>query len=429
MKKNSFIIIVIAICSFFACDDSNEGLSDAWSSGPIEEFSVTPINGGAIVTYTIPNDKNILYVMAEYERNGKIFTEKSSVHNNSLTIEGFHGVSSVQAFLYKVNRNEERSEPIVLEFEPLESLINIAHKSLSMEPNFGGIITSWDNPETTELGVRLMINDSLDTDKLITSEMYFSTLEKEVHAFRGFESKEYKFGIVFEDKWGNVSDTATLVTTPYFETMIDKPFGDLRSTIPYDNTSQQGNLPITMVWDGIVNTAWNGYRTQPGSSGLSFTIDLKQVVKISRIIHHPYHYNSAYLHSAVNEVEVWGTDKLDYDKLSDLPYWLDEFSVIHGAIHSVDPETKLPERTFKDDWEYLGWQSIPRYDLMVPPDPQATRDLAANGWEYDIPVEAKPVRYIRIFVRAALNQFPPSSDNQYSIGELTVYGAPVDSQE
>ena len=430
MRKYSFIIIVIAICAFYACSDNSEGPTEPWKSDPIENFTVTPINGGATITYTIPKDKDILYIMAEYERNGKKFTEKSSVHNNSLTIEGFHGENNVKASLYKVNRKEQKSEPIVVEFEPLESIINIAQKSLSMRPDFGGIMATWDNPLTTELGIRLMIQDSLDTDKLITTEMYYSTLEKEIHAFRGFEAKEYTFALAFEDKWGNVSDTMTLVTSPYFETMIEKPWADLRTTIPYDNTTIYGsNQPFAKMYDGIVNTGFNGYRSAPGSSGLSFTFDLKQVVQISRIIHHGYHINTPYGHSNISEVEVWGTAKLNYDKLPDLPYWLDEFSVRNGAIHSIDAETVLPERTFKDDWEYLGWHSVPRYDLMVPPDKQAERDLAANGFEYEMPPNAKPVRYIRVFVRAAANYFPPATDNQYSIGELTVYGAPIVTEE
>lgn len=426
MKKYTLLLIIV--CFLFSCEDNNEGPSTAWKPGPIEEFEVTPINGGAIITYTIPKDPNILYVMAEYERNGKIFTEKSSVHNNSLTIEGFHKVDRVKASLYKVNRNEQRSEPIVIEFEPLESLLSIAQRTLQITPDFGGINVTWDNPQATELGVRLMVQDTIFADRLMDHTMYYSTLEEGSYAFRGFEPVESIFAISIEDKWGNVSDTISLITTPYYETMIEKPWVDLTTTIPYDNTQLYGaNYGLEKLWDGIINTGFNGHRTQPGSSGLSFTFDLKQVVKISRIVHHFYHINTPYGHSNVNEVELWGTDKLDFDKLADLPYWLDEFSVRNGAIHSVPADTELPNRTFKDDWEYLGYQAIPRYDLLG--DPAATRALAEDGYTYEIPSTAKPVRYIRVFVRAAGNRYPPNADNQYSMGELTVYGDNTVPQE
>lgn len=429
MKNISFIISILSLFFFWSCDDSNEVTPDKWISGPIDQFVITPINGGAIIEYNIPKDPDILYIMAEYVRNGRVFTEKSSVHKNVLTIEGFHGIDRVSASIYKVNKKEQKSDPLNIEFEPLESVINIAEKSLTMRPDFGGIVATWENPQTTELGVRLMVRDSIYSDQLMTSEVYFSTLEKEVHAFRGFDAVENTFAICFEDKWGNVSDTISLVTTPYFETMVDKPWVDMRHTIPYDNISQYNQLAISLMWDGIVNTGFNGYRSNPGSSGISFTFDLKRIVKISRIVQHSYHVNTPYGHSNINEVEVWGTDKLDYDKLADPSYWLDETSVVEGRIHTVNPETELPSRTFKDDWEYLGWHSQPRYDLMVPRDTQAERDLAAKGFEWDIHSEAKPVRYIRVFVRGAAQISPPNLDNQYSIGELTVYGDPNISQE
>lgn len=429
MKNFSYTALLFTLFMLFACESKIDENAEIWKTGPIDQFTVTPINGGATITYTIPNDPGILYIMAEYERNGRIYTEKSSVHKNSLTIEGFHGVDKVKASLYKVNRQEQKSEPVVVEFQPLESLISIAEKSLKMRPDFGGIVAAWDNPQATELGVRLMVRDSLNSEKLMTSEMYFSTKQSEVHAFRGFESVENRFAISFEDKWGNVSDTMSIVTTPFFESMLEKPWVDLRATIPYDNTTQYGKQAITMLWDGVVNTGYNGYRSNPGSSGISFTFDLKRIVKISRIVQHSYHVNTPYGHSNINEVEVWGTDKLDYDKLTDLPYWLDETSVREGRIHSVNPETVLPERTFKDDWVYLGWHSQPRYDLMVPRDTQAERNLAANGFEWEIPSDAKPVRYIRVYVRGAAMVSPPHLDNQYSIGELTVYGDPNVPQE
>lgn len=430
MKNIGFIISVLSLLLFCSCEDNSEvSYGGVWDSDPLDKFTVTPINGGAKIEYNIPKDPDILYIMAEYERNGRVFTEKSSVHKNYLYIEGFHSVDRVLVTLYKVDKKERRSEPLNIEFEPLESVVNIAEKSLTMRPDFGGIVASWLNPQVTELGVRLMVRDTLDLDNLTTHEVYYSTLENEVHAFRGFESVENIFAICFEDKWGNVSDTISLTTTPFFETMINKPWFDMRSTIPYDNISMYNNLPIEKMWDGIVNTGFNGYRSNPGSSGISFTFDLGKIVKISRIVQHSYHNNTPYGHSNINEVEVWATDKLDYNKLPNTSYWLDETSVIEGRIHSVNPETEIPSLTFKDEWEYLGWFSQPRYDLMVPRDTQAERDLAENGFEWEIPSEAKPVRYIRVFVRGAAQISPPNLDNQYSIGELTVYGDPNVPQE
>ena len=204
----SVLIIIIVAWAFFACEDDNKKMTgEQWNSEPIKEYAVQPINGGATITYAIPNDPDLLCVMAEYERNGKTFTETSSMYKNSLTLEGFHRVNRVQAKIYKVNKSRQKSAPLIVEFEPLESPIDIAASSLEMQPMFGGIMATWENPLMTEFGVRLLVPDSLNTDELVTREIYFSTLENEKRAFRGFASEETTFGISFEDKWGNISDT------------------------------------------------------------------------------------------------------------------------------------------------------------------------------------------------------------------------------
>mgnify|MGYP001005595769 CR=1 FL=1 len=429
MNKISYIIAVLISLSLFSCEDVQRGPGEPaalWNAGPITEFTVTPINGGAEISYTIPDDPDIMYVMAEYERNGKVFTEKSSVHKNKLIIEGFHRVDRVKATLYAVNRFEQRSAPVEVEFEPLESLIDISLRSLKMMPGFGGVIGVWNNPLATELGVRLMTYDDSLYHDLVTREMYYTSMEEEKHAFRGYEAVETTFALSFEDKWGNVSDTVQLVTTPFFETTIPKPYADYRANIPYDNTSNLNTTTysIEKLWNNIVNTGWDGWLTQSGSSGLSITIDMRQVVKLSRIIHHMYHINEPYGQVNITEMEIWGIDEIDFTKLSDRPYWLDSLCVRQGRYADVDPTMELPERTFKDDWQYLGYHALPIYTAAA--DIQA---LAAAGAEYEMPIEAEPVRYIRIFARAVALNNPPPINNYISMGEITFFGDNTVPQE
>jgi hypothetical protein len=426
MKRIYYISLFALIGCFYACEDVQLGPKDPgvpWEMGPITEYSVNPINGGAEISYSIPDNPDIMYVMAEYERNGKIFTEKSSVHTNMLTIEGYHRVDRAKATLYMVNRFEQRSKPLVVEFEPLESIIDLAFESLTLKTGFGGIVASWVNPTAIELGVRLMTYDDSLYHDLVTREMYYTQIEEEIHSFRGFESVETTFAVAFEDKWGNISDTLQYVTTPFFETEIPKPYVDYRANVPWDNTTDlSSSYPFTKIWDNIVNTSRNGWLTKAGSSGLSITIDMKQRVKLSRILHHAYHINSPYGQVNITSMEIWGTDKIDYDKLSDRYYWLDSLSLANGHIKELNPTTPLPERTFKDDWQYLGYHSVPYYtasaDIQV---------LSQSGAEYEMPIDAEPVRYIRIFVRAiALSM---RSDNYFSMGEITFFGDNTVPQE
>lgn len=419
-------IIILVLSVFFACEDIQRGPKEPkepWNVGPLKGCEATPINGGAVITYDLSNDPDMLYVMAEYERSGKIFTEKSSVHKNRLTLEGFHRESSVKVKLYKVNKYEQKSAPVEIEFKPLQSVIDIAYKSLQTVAGFGGIVASWDNPLTTELGVRLMYEDKEKSHEMITKEIVFSTSEKEKYIFRGFEPKETNFALTFEDKWGNISDTIKFTATPLFEKKIEKPYLDHRHYIPYDNVSNlnTSSHPMSKLWDNLTNTAFNGWLTYPGKSGLSITVDVGKVVKLSRIVIHGYHRNSQYGQVNILQFELWGIDKIDPVTLKDKAYWLDSLSVRWGAIHGVDPvQTVLPEKTFKDDWQYLGWHSIVRYDLLG--DSQGQINQAENGSNYDMPLEAKPVRYVRLFVREVSNQMPPPINNYFSMGEITFYG-------
>lgn len=417
MKKIDIAIAAsILLFSLSACDKEKE--VEPWNAGPIEQYVVTPIHGGATIAYTIPDDPDILYIMAEYERNGKTFTDKSSVHKNTLTIEGFNSTKPVKATLYKVNKHEQRSAPLQIEFTPLESLVSIACRSLKLEPTFGGVYATWDNPVATELGIRLMANNKDKNNALETQTVYFTSEVAGKYAFRGFESEERHFAFTIEDKWGNSSDTVHLTTTPLFEKMIEKPYADVRSKIPYDNTTDlSGNYVFSKLWDNQGNVSRNGWLTKQGSSGRSFSIDLQKAAKLSRIVTHAYHDDEPYWQANITGYELWGTDKLDMELLADKPYWLDEESVRAGAIKDVDPTTVLPPRTFKDDWQFLGLFFWPDY-RAVKADVLA---FAARGAEFPMPVKARPVRYLRFIVRQVTMLDVPAS-NYFSMGEITLYG-------
>ena len=421
MKKYSFIIALGLLVFFlFSCEEEKKNeVMGTWNTGPISDYTVTPINGGATIEFTIPNDPDILYIMAEYERNGQIFTEKSSIYKNELTLEGFHRVNLAKAKIYKVNRNEERSAPLSIEFEPLESIVDIAQRSLNVEPSFGGLVAYWDNPRETELGITILVEDSIDNNKLNLLDVYYSAVDKDIHPFRGLEAKETSFAFYIEDKWGNISDTLRLTTTPFFETMIPKPYADFRASVAYDNVSNLAGRNIATLWDNIVNTSAHGWLTQPGNSGTSMTIDLKQVAKLSRFVIHGYHINAMWGQANASEWELWGIAKFDNTKMADKPYWLDEFSVRNGSIKDIDPTTVLPARTFKDDWTYLGLHTLPKQATL---DSDTQLAIYRNGMEYTIPISAKPVRYIRMFVRAITGVSPPPSNNYWSAGEFTFYG-------
>ena len=421
-KYNPILVLSLVFSLLVACKEEEQDPGQWSGAGPLSGYTVTPINGGATITYATPDDPDLLYIMAEYQRNGQTFNEKSSIYNNTLTIEGFNTTSPVKAALYKVNKKGQRSDPLNIQFTPLESVISIATRTMDLKTSFGGIIASWENPLCTELGIRLMVKDSVEG--METKEMYYSETEKETHSFRGFENKETTFGISIEDKWGNISDTIYYKTTPYFEALIPKPYADFRSYIPYDNTTNLDqswmSFDFSKLWDNVANYQYNGWITSPWSSGRSFTIDLQRVAKLSRIITWGYHVGYIFGQVGITAYELWGTDKIDQEKLSDPAYWMDEAIVRDGGITGLDPATPMPSRTFKDDWHLLGDFAFP--EEMQSYSAAEIAAVSATGVEFEIDPDAVPVRYVRFLVRRIdfYDDFP--ANNYFTMGEVSFFG-------
>ena len=406
-----FIILVCFVCLLNACDETKE---TGKKPAPIETYTVTPIHGGAKISFSIPKDPDILYVLAEYERNGEPFTELSSTHKNSVIIEGFNTLEPVSATLYTVSRDfEVKSDPLRIEFVPLESPINLTYHSTTIVPAFGGILVSWENLSKTELGVRLMV-DSAGT--MIEKELYFSSIEFEKHPFRGYESIETTFVLRYEDKWGNVSEPIRFTGTPLFETEIEKPWTDMRAMIPYDNISEEGSTyAFSKIWDNAIGNS-NSYLNVSGTAGSSMTFDLGKVVKLSRMSFWMTHYHPDYtmIYGTCNieEFEMWGCRALDQSKLppADRSYWLHPFSAEQNGL-------ELPAHTFMDDWVYLGRYEIARIQNLN--DYQAA---VIAGFQFDIPIECDPVRIIRFFPIATANGGSPPARNNWWIAEMSFWG-------
>ena len=412
MKRNLFILIILAGL-FFSCEPKVQVVTPP----SVFEYEVASIPGGGRITYRIPNDRSIAYVLAKYERNGKVFTERSSIYKNIIIIEGFASMDSIPVTLYTVDEEENLSEPINVKIAPLEAPIFQIKKSLRMIPDFGGITAQWENETGTEIGLRFFVNDLSKENVMKDTLLYYSVIRKEEHVFGRFDAVERTFGISIEDKWGNITDTTMITATPLFEIELEKPFARI-SYIPYDNLTQLGDWwNWNKIYDGVKGGD-NGYLTASGSSGTSFTLDLKQQVKLSRIqIWHRWKGIGHIMGSEnVMSFEMWGTDQIDMGLISDKEYWRDQPEVIGDSV--------VIRPNFKDSWVYLGYHKIDRVRETNPNITDAEiLQIGEAGWAFKLPIDAPPVRYIRFFARSSgTSGTNPPIGNYYQVGELSFFG-------
>ena len=190
--------------------------------GIVTDVHVTNKNGAAIITYTPPVDKDLLYIKAVYTlSSGEIRTVKSSYYSNQVMVDGFNDTLKHEIKLYSVNRSEVASEPLSVEVQPLVSPIEIAYRNLSVTATAGGVRVKSLNPFRSDLVIVPLI-DSLGNGKweplnnIYTSDSLIAT------SIRGLTPVEKKFAFYIRDRWLNRTDTLFANLTPKKEILLDK---------------------------------------------------------------------------------------------------------------------------------------------------------------------------------------------------------------
>src|SRR5690606_7186859 len=248
--KNRIIAITIILISVLWISCREEGRIDfiddaAPAPGQVTNVTVENRPGGALLKYTLPVDKNLLYVRAEYEiQPGVIRQTKSSYFKDSLVLEGFGTPDTYEIKLYSVGRNEKESTPLVVQINPTVSPVRLVSKKF--RDTFGGVAIDFENPEQANLAIVLMADtaDQGYQSELIT---YYTSAPKGTFTYRGVDGLdpvEHEFSMYIRDRWGNYSDTLTEKVTPWFEEFIPKStWRDY--TLPGDIPPVNASYPVT----------------------------------------------------------------------------------------------------------------------------------------------------------------------------------------
>ena len=280
-------ILLLLISMVISCE--SEDKKDTTPPGELTITSTEATYGGAIISYTLPNDDDILYVRADYT-NGKgaaVFRTVSK-HVNQIEVSGFVIEDDVTVSLTVVDENQNKSKAVEHEIRPLRSFIYLVQETIEIVPDLGGVQVSWENIEEKTVFIYLHIADGDEEETRILS----SSNASENIFVRGLEAKELGFSTKVEDFDGNITSLIDEgYFTPLFEEKINKDTWTLVSNLSIDGNAYEG--ATVNFWDDVVDTfetnSDNSYfiinRNDNGGIlqwPLDIVIDLNKKVKINR---------------------------------------------------------------------------------------------------------------------------------------------------
>lgn len=369
--KRFFLLILVLAGTIQACTEKeNVPISkETGKPGQVSEVSVVNTPGGAVITYRIPNQAEVLSVKAVYTiSTGKKYEAISSMYNNTLSILGYNDEKPHEVLLYTINRAQELSDPVKVTINPKKSPLKLAAETVGIISDFGGARFSWMNDLKSPLAFEMYTPDSLGRMTLV--RVVNSQLVEGVQSLRGYPPVSRVFGLVVKDNYGNRSDTifpSGRQLLPLFEERLPKNAMAIMKLANDQNFTNWEGSDQKMIDDDLTS-----FGHSPSSSiPAPFTLDLGVTAKVSRIVLFQRKFSDSYYN--------WGNPK--------------EFDVY----------VKVGAPSQSGDWS--EWKQIMKTEIAKPSGTGSTvtdDDLRAaeNGHEFTFDLGQEPVRYIRIVVRS-----------------------------
>ncbi len=389
MKKIIFtkIFSLIALILLTASCSQLEGPgpleSNSTPPGKVSNIQIENLPGKAKLTYTLPSDKDLLYVKAIYTlENGTLMEVKSSYYKNNMLLEGFVGLKPIKVNLYAVNRSEVVSEPIEIAVNPLESPIFDISRRI--------------NATKMDVSILVMTKNQQGDFEPLPNSIYTAT-EIIDRSFRGMDTIAKPIAIVVRDRWLNVTDTIFKTVNPLYESAIPTAnFKGLKLDNDPDHYEEFSNsfIKFSAMWDGQYDfpKAIVTDRSAPATKLQTITMDLGQSVLISRVhiwdMREGKKDNQYYFLGSLRYFKIWGSNT---------------------------PPSQ--------DGNLANWTLLGQYEVIKPsglPSGQTSNEdvlLARDGQSYTIPLGTPKMRFLRF----------QSTENWgkgigITIAELKVYG-------
>ena len=168
MKRHIFNTFILGF-AIASCTDPFMGqtATDHVAPGPIKNAKVINLEGSALITYDLPEDEDLLYIKATYQRNKDVIAQnKASVYTDTLTIVGLGDTLARDVEVVAVDRSGNMSEAVQVTIHPKTPPIKTVFKSLSVEPALSGIQLNWENEHNLNLAISVIRWDKKEYVKM-----------------------------------------------------------------------------------------------------------------------------------------------------------------------------------------------------------------------------------------------------------------------
>ena len=406
IKNKLLLFLSIAIFSIISCK-RNDGYNTPISKDKSKPAIVTNVkvdnyNGGAYITYDLPNSENVLYVVAKYQvRDGVSRETKSSYFSDTLNVVGFAKSQEYTVTLYTVSLSEVMSDPVTVKVNPLTPVYTLVSSAATITPDFGGVNVKALNPLKKEIGIIVTAFDQA-TGRMEVQDQHYTKEGTIDYSLRGYSATARDFGVYVTDKYGNISDTLKKNLTPYFEELLPKNlFSEYR--LPLDTKLYTGqDWPVNHLWDGITDNSVSGWHTNSGNPPpFTCTFNVGATYKLSRFVIWERQNEFAYGFSNPKTFAIWGSNK--------------------AQPQDIQLPLTAPEGTVVGDWINMGNFVFPNPPSGLPPGAinAADRAFVAAGVGFNFPISDPAIHFLRVAVATTW-----SGGDSAHIMELSFYGQP-----
>ena len=392
--KTKILIALIMITLVYGCGEDVKGpmVTNSYIPPEVTNIKIENMPGGAKITYNVPENSDILYVIARFQSRKDTYREvKSSIYKNFIILEGLPDTREYPVYLHSVSRSEVRSPGVKTTINPLKPPIVSIFETLTIHATFGGVVVSFYNEYLNEYILHTLVKnrEAVQEEWIEYDRLYTQSLER-VYAVRGLEALPTDFAFYFTDRWKNSSDTLEITLTPLYETICDK---SLWKNVGLIDDSDKGMfLPdwdISNLWDEGSKFFYQHDNIYTVPNWITIDLGKKYTFSRMRVNQLTHHDTWKFGDGAPHIFEIWGTNAPSTD-------W--EVWTLLGKFESIKP-SGLPVGQFTEE------------------------DYAVNmaGEDFDFPPMADAFQYIRF------KTLKTWGNTRYvCFKELTLWGQEID---